>query len=224
MSRHVGKSNGQLVVIADLGIQSFGSYSTRVVRCQCLCGTEIEIKLSNLRKQQSCASCASVRISASRTTHGLSHTRLWNIHRGMLQRCTNPKNKSYRYYGANGITVDPRWSGEGGFQRFIEDMGEPPTSGHSLGRVKNHLGYSKGNCEWQTRQEQQRNTSANRLLTVDGVTKPLVAWAETTGINERTLRGRAALGITGVRLIDQADLRLETNPLRNRDASGRFSK
>ena len=41
----------------------------------------------------------------------------------MIQRCTNPNNKSYKNYGGRGIKVAKRWLK---FSNFIEDMGARP--------------------------------------------------------------------------------------------------
>ena len=41
--------------------------------------------------------------------HGEHNTRLFNIWRGMKQRCKNPKNAKFKNYGAVGITVCEEW-------------------------------------------------------------------------------------------------------------------
>lgn len=71
----------------------------------------------------------------------------------MHQRCINPKNASYRYYGARGITVCDRWSL---LTVFIEDMGLRP-EGMTLDRLDNEAGYSPENCRWSLELDQQRN-------------------------------------------------------------------
>lgn len=71
----------------------------------------------------------------------------------MIQRCANPKNIAYPYYGGRGITVCARWQS---FPNFLEDMGERPP-GTTIDRRDNEKGYSKDNCRWATRQEQDGN-------------------------------------------------------------------
>ena len=209
-----------LVVLADLGIKDFGTYRKRVLRCQCAGGATLEILANNLGKQERCKPCGVSRVAEANTKHGLSHSRLWNIHHGMLQRCYNPKVVGYHHYGGRGITVCDRWRGAGGFQAFATDMGEPP-EGPSLGRRKGHLGYSKKNCRWETRSEQARNTTQNRLITRRGVTKTLVEWSELTKIPESLLRSRLHQGITqDNRLFSAEDLRVTVK--RRKDAKGRF--
>jgi hypothetical protein len=72
----------------------------------------------------------------------------------MRQRCRNPLAPQYIYYGARGITIDPAWDTYG---QFLKDMGRRPLD-HTLERIDNNLGYSKGNCIWATKSQQQRNT------------------------------------------------------------------
>ena len=38
----------------------------------------------------------------------------------MKQRCYNPKNQHYKWYGAKGITLCEEWMGEDGVSRFME--------------------------------------------------------------------------------------------------------
>ena len=93
--------------------------------------------------------------SRSRTT-GAKVSGTYNSWRGMKERCTNPNHKNYVLYA--GKLDDPRWLN---FMNFLEDMGERPSSKHSLDRVDNTKGYSKHNCRWALVHEQHRNHSRN---------------------------------------------------------------
>lgn len=87
--------------------------------------------------------------------HGMSRTRVYNIWRGMVRRCHNPKDARYRYYGGRGISVCKEWRED--FTRFYADMGEPPTDKHSIDRIKSDGNYEPGNCRWATQQRQCAN-------------------------------------------------------------------
>lgn len=73
-----------------------------------------------------------------------------NYHQ-MLQRCTNSNDPYYHNYGGKGIFVCDRWlDKEQGFWNFIKDMGDKPSSKHSLDRIDNEKGYEPSNCRWAT--------------------------------------------------------------------------
>jgi len=77
--------------------------------------------------------------------------------RGMVSRCTQPGDYSFKSYGAKGVTVCDRWRT---FTNFLEDMGERP-EGCTLGRHGDQGHYEPGNVSWQTKQEQKRYFERN---------------------------------------------------------------
>lgn len=123
------------------------------------------------------------RVQAGNMRHGLCGHPLYSVYRAMLARCFNRSHKSYKDYGAKGITVCERWLT---FANFIEDMGERP-EGMSIDRIDGTGNYEPGNCRWATTTEQQRNRSSNLLVEIDGVTKCITEWCEIFG----TCRKRA---------------------------------
>jgi hypothetical protein len=85
--------------------------------------------------------------------HGMHGTSIYVRWACMMDRCYRPNNAQWKDYGGRGITVDPRWHV---FENFYADMGDPP-DGLTLDRKDNDLGYSKSNCRWATRSEQNKN-------------------------------------------------------------------
>ena len=65
----------------------------------------------------------------------------------MIARCCRESHPQFENYGGRGVQVDPRWRGEGGFEHFLEDMGERP-EGMSLDRIDVNGHYTKDNCRW----------------------------------------------------------------------------
>jgi hypothetical protein len=88
---------------------------------------------------------------ASSYKHGWSTTPTWKSWKSMHERCEDPRNASYKRYGARGIKVCERWSD---FTLFLADMGERPSKEYSIDRIDPEKGYEPGNCRWLTVKEQ----------------------------------------------------------------------
>lgn len=125
--------------------------------------------------------------------HGGSHSRTYRIWISMRARCSDKNHSSFRYYGGRGITVCERW--QSSFTNFLEDMGEPPTSKHSIDRFPDKNGnYEHANCRWATQQEQNRNTTSNRTATLNGETLCLAEWSDRIGISDDCIADRIDRG------------------------------
>lgn len=173
--------------------------------CRCKCGVVKEYSVSAVcaGRAKSCG-CYRSFVGKKARKHGKAGTPEYGVWQSVKNRCNNPNNKNYNRYGGRGIRVCKRW--DSSFLNFLEDMGERPSSEHTIDRINNDKGYSPSNCRWATRSEQGANTSTNRNITYKGVTKNLSQWAKTKGINLMTLHQRLARGWS----VDKA---LSTKPL-----------
>jgi hypothetical protein len=102
----------------------------------------------------------------------------------MLTRCYNLNNPAYPDYGGRGITVCERWRYS--FLDFWEDMGTCPP-GLTLERRDNNASYTPENSEWATRKRQAQNRRSSVMVTYQGETHCLKAWAEKLGLRYKLL-------------------------------------
>ena len=126
-----------------------------------------------------------------RVTHGGSYTAEYRAWRGMISRCNDKNNPNY---GQRGIIVCERWLVS--FQEFLSDMGERPSSKHSVERKDVNGNYEPDNCVWATDEEQMRNRRDTNYVMFHGVRRKLVELAEEQGLKVVTVRARLARGKT----------------------------
>lgn len=152
--------------------------------CQCSCGNTTKVIYSNL-KSGSVVSCGCHNKEKARKHGGYKHP-LYAIWNSMMQRCYNPKNKSYLNYGGRGIDVCDRWHD---FNAFVADMKLKP-KGKSMDRINNDLGYSPENCRWADTLMQANNKTTNNCAVIDGEKLTLSQISRDKNIRFTTLHDR----------------------------------
>jgi hypothetical protein len=108
-----GQKFGRLTAIKHIS----GNYW----ECLCECGSLTKKRASHMKDgvSKSCGCLNKELIKTKFKTHGLTGHPLIKIHNGMMQRCYNPNQKAYKFYGERGINVCERWHS---FENFYNDM------------------------------------------------------------------------------------------------------
>jgi hypothetical protein len=190
-----------------LGVACLGAGSQPGVwRFQCDCGALFERRGYRVRTAMkraghtSCGSgaCRGVGENGKRNrTHGVSveHRKLYDVHRQMWKRCTDPESPDYAGYGGRGITVCEQWRNVVAFRDWALTSGYAP--GLSIDRVDGDKGYCPDNCRWASDTQQVRNRCNTLLLIARGETRAVAERASITGIPYSTIRARVYRGLSG---------------------------
>ncbi len=184
-------------------LEFYGSKNgKRKWKCQCECGTIGIVGTNDLvsGNSRSCGCLKNELASAKASRHKLSHSKVHDCWCAIRQRCENRNHKRFHKYGARGISVCPRWHV---FENFLEDMGHPASSAMSIDRIDNNGNYEPANCRWATPEQQARNKTAARKLTIDGEERSIHDWADITGVKFATIWRRIRLGWTPERAVLQ---------------------
>ena len=182
LKNEIGNTFSRLTVLSRADNYSDG---TAQWLCQCQCEKKIVRKGSALRNGsiKSCG-CYNVEIH---TKHKSCFTKEYKSWQSCKDRCHNPKSKNFDSYGARGIYVCEKWIND--FSAFFADMGERP-KGYSLGRIDNNGPYSSENCQWESPLQQANNTRKTRLISYNGKTMSISAWARELKITSQALHKR----------------------------------
>lgn len=183
---YIGMKFGKLTVIAypadENGVRMGGCF------CRCDCGAEIEaLHMGHLLNGslKDCPSCRRARISEqaresskkrlgrySKDDYEFIHERLFRVWKGMLSRCENEGTRSYRDYGAKGVSICPEWHDYRIFREWALATGydeNAPRSECTIDRINPFGNYEPSNCRWANSIVQQNNRRTNWFnLDLDG--------------------------------------------------------
>lgn len=155
--------------------------------CKCRCGNSFEVTGKSIRNGhvKSCG-CYRKEVTKKRgrknATHGDTNTRLYNIYRGMKQRCYYTNSQNYERYGGSGIKICKEWLDDfSNFKNWSIDNGY--NENLSIDRINNKKGYHPNNCRWVDAKTQTRNRSITKRAVFQGRLMTLGEISEITGMS-----------------------------------------
>ena len=155
-----GRVFGRLIVIERSDRNDVGGKPRWV--CLCVC-KNVHVTSGCSLKSGDVRSCGCLKKDMDpfiNRKHGMSNTWQIQLLKRIKDKCRNPKNQDYKYYGGRGISYDERWNDSSVFIKDINSLGERPT-GYTLDRRDNEGGYFLHNLRWASRKEQSHNRRDN---------------------------------------------------------------
>lgn len=186
-----GQRFGRLTVIRWLPVSERGKGNSRPWLCKCDCGNFTQ-STGNALKNGNKISCGCLHAEYSKSrklthvTHNSSHTKLYHVWMTMKDRCLNPNSKSYKRYGARGITICNEWLDFDAFKRWALENGYDENADYykcTIERVNNNEGYFPENCIWDDMKVQRRNQECVKLYEYQGKRMIITDWAKELNVS-----------------------------------------
>lgn len=180
-----GKKFNKLTVLT----RDFSKVGRAYWICQCECGNKISVR-SDFLKSGNTKACGCMHKKHNQAKQG-NHSRIYNTYNDMKKRCFNPNNKSYKWYGGNGISVCDEWLGENGFINFYNwAMQNGYSDNYTLDRIDSTKNYSPENCRWVEWKIQANNKKNNIIISYNGEKDSLANWCRRLNLNYSKVRQR----------------------------------
>ena len=154
-----GERFGRLVVLKQNGRTSDRHI---IWECKCKCGNIVNVSSRDLigGHTKSCGCFQKDATRKARYKHGDRGGRLYIVWQSMKKRCENPKDKSYKWYGAKGISVCPEWHDYLTFKKWAISNGYDENAKQwdcTIDRINPYGDYEPSNCRWASMAEQAKN-------------------------------------------------------------------
>lgn len=182
----INKAFGRLTITADCE-----KTRPRKVIAKCECGKVKEYYLENLRNgyTKSCG-CFLAEVTSKRSSlnikYGFSRHPIRGVWGGMIERCYDKNNQSYKNYGGRGITVCDEWKNN--ITVFYNwAMVNGWCKGLEMDRKENNGNYEPDNCRFITPAQNSRNRRSNVVVTYNNKTMVLKDWATELEIKYKLL-------------------------------------
>lgn len=169
-----------------IGLDRSVKGSNKIYKCKCVyCGMEAIHSFVEMNKAQICIHTNrngqykdfSVKWKNGRLRHILS---------GMMDRCFNENNKSYRWYGAKGIKVCDNWVNNPiSFEEWA--INNSYDDSLTIDRIDENGDYCPENCRWVSNKDNAKYKSTTNIIIVDDESHTGQDWAKLLGFGINTI-------------------------------------
>lgn len=177
----VGMVFGKLTVLSQ-----FVENKRTFIIARCECGEEKKIRADHVDygKIISCG-CYGRTVAI---THDKSCSVEYTVFAGIQQRCYNKNSSAYADYGLRGILCE--WES---FESFIQDMGNRPSSKHTIERIDVNKNYNINNCIWTDDRGLQNYNQNIKITNTSGKTgvcwqKNSEKWSAEIGVGGKAIK------------------------------------
>ena len=179
----IGTRIGIYDVIYECSYKSKDGHKLYHVKCS-QCGWETDMQKRHIQRAEKCSHINIVGKCSS--NHRFNNKRIKNIYNGILSRCYDKKDTSYKFYGGKGVQMceewldDPKafedWAFENGYENDL-----------TIDRIDSSKDYSPENCRWISLVDNSKYKSTTKVTTVDGISHTGKEWAYVLKLGTNTI-------------------------------------
>ena len=182
----VGTRIGLYDVLYECDFKSNDGHRMFHIKCS-KCGWETDAQMhqiNHLSKQ--CTHVNNANGYSYRHGNYIKDKRLRRIFYGMIDRCYNPTDRDYRWYGSKGVKIHQGWiDNPKSFEEWAIANGYKDDL--TIDRIEENKNYCPDNCRWITREDNSKYKSTTAFLVVDDMVYTGREWADVLSLGTNTI-------------------------------------
>ena len=184
MDEYVGKDIGIYHIESLCDKKDSSGQKLYHVKCR-YCGFESDMRLYNAKQPTICKHKDRMGNFINFSSYW-TNKKLQSIFSNMKDRCFNPNDKAYRWYGGKGIKVCDEWlKNPLSFEEWALHNGY--IDGLTIDRIDEDKDYSPDNCRWITGAQNAKYKSTTSMIKVDDEVHTGKDWSKILGLGINTI-------------------------------------